>query len=98
MVEQAKSWIRDNSTLVLFLVAQLIAIGAAAASILAYSVRLETRVSIMETRGAEYTVARMDELRQRLTVLEQNIKKNQDSIDRIVEHVLKDMQQRPTPR
>ena len=59
MVAEAKTWIRDNSTLIYFLIAQFIAIGAGAASILAYAVKLETRVMTMETRGAEYTVARM---------------------------------------
>ena len=41
---ELKSWVRENSTLVYFLVAQAIAIGAAGVSIIAYSVRLETRV------------------------------------------------------
>ena len=53
MVEEAKSWIKDNSTLIYFLIAQFIAIGAGAASILAYAVKLETRVHIMEHRGAD---------------------------------------------
>ena len=62
MVEEARSWFRENQTMVLFLIAQAIAIGAAAAALIAYSVKLETRVHIMETRGAEYTVARMEEM------------------------------------
>jgi len=85
MVDQLRSWFRENHTLVIFLIAQAIAVGTAAAAILAYSVRLETRVSIMEHRGAEYTVARMDEMKQRITVLEQAIKKNEASIERIVD-------------
>ena len=85
MVEKLRSWFGDNQTLVLFLAAQAVALGTAAAAILAYSVKLETRVSIMETRGAEYTVARMEEMKQRITVLEQAIKKNEQSIDRIVD-------------
>ena len=89
---QLKGWVRENSTLVYFLIAQMIAIGAGAASILAYSVRLETRVSIMETRGAEYTVARMGEMKERITVLEQKISKNEDSIQRIINEFLKDKQ------
>ena len=43
MVEEVKSWIRDNSTLVYFLIAQLIAVGGAGAAIIAYSVKLETQ-------------------------------------------------------
>ena len=59
MVEPIKNWVKENSTLVGFLVAQLLAIGALGASGFAYMIKLETRVSIMETRGAEYSVARM---------------------------------------
>jgi ERCC4-type nuclease len=90
MVESAKSWIRENSTLVYFLIAQVIAIGTAASAIIAYSVKLETRVSIMETRGAEYTVGIMSDMKQRITVLEQQTKQNEASINRIVQQYLKD--------
>jgi len=78
--------------LVLFLVGQLLALGAAAAAILAYSVKLETRVSIMETRGAEYTVGRMGEMRDKITVLEQKIEVNEASIRRLIDQYLKDRQ------
>jgi uncharacterized coiled-coil protein SlyX len=84
-----KAWFRDNSTLIVFLIAQLVAFGTAGASILAYMVKLETRVSIMETRGAEYTVARMEEMKQRITVLEQQIEKNSAQIERLVDQYLK---------
>jgi len=84
------SWFKENSTLIYFLIAQLIAIGAGAASILSYSVKLETRVHILETRGAAYSVARMDAMSQKITVLEQKIENNEDSIKRIVEQYLKD--------
>jgi uncharacterized small protein (DUF1192 family) len=43
----------------------------------------------MEHRGAAYTVGRMDEMKQRITVLEQNIKKNEASIERIVDVMTK---------
>jgi hypothetical protein len=96
MVEQARSWIRENSSLAVFLVAQLLALGAGAAAIIAYSVKLETRVHIMETRGAEYTVGRMSEMQQRITVLEGLIKENSARIERLVNQYLKDRpQQRP---
>jgi hypothetical protein len=84
MVEEARSWFRQNSTLIYFLIAQFIAIGAGAASILAYAVKLETRVAIMEERGAAYTVARMDEMKLKIAVLERQISRNEDSINRIV--------------
>jgi len=89
MVDQLRSWFRENHTLVIFLVAQAIAVGTAAAAILAYSVRLETRVSIMETRGAEYTVARMEEMKQRITVLEQKADRHTTQIERMVDLLTK---------
>ena len=95
MVEQARSWIRDNSTLIYFLIAQFIAGGALAASILAYMVRLETRVHTMETRGAEYTVARMEEMKLRIASMEQSIRTNDDSIKRIVDVLTRELKVKP---
>jgi hypothetical protein len=90
MVETAKSWIKENSTLVYFLIAQLIAIGAGAASILSYSVKLETRVHILETRGAAYSVQRMDTMANQISVLQQKITHNEERIGRILSEFLKD--------
>ena len=89
MVEGARSWLRDNSTLIYFLIAQFIAIGAFAASGIAYMVKLETRVHIMETRGAEYTVQRMEEMKLKIATLEHQIEKNEQSINRIVDIMTK---------
>lgn len=75
-----------------FLIAQLIAIGAAAASILSYSVKLETRVHILETRGAAYSVKRMDEMAQQIAVLQQKIEQNQESIRTYRDQYFKDRQ------
>lgn len=91
MTDDLKSWLKDNHALALFLVAQAIAMLAAAASILAYSVKLETRVTILETRGAAYTVEKLDTIDRRITVLEQNIEKNTKSIDRIVEVLTREL-------
>ena len=90
MVAEVKSWVKENSTLVYFLIAQMIAIGAGAASVLAYMVKLETRVHIMETRGAEYSVARMAKMEERLTVIEQKMTSNELSIKRLIDRVLED--------
>lgn len=98
MVEQARSWFRQNSTLIYFLIAQFIAIGAGAASVLAYMVKLETRVSIMETRGAEYTVSRMEEMRLKIHGLEQQIDTNEDSIKRIIDIMTRELGKPMPPR
>jgi len=89
MVDQLKSWFAQNHTLVVFLGAQLVAMGAAAAAIIAYSVKLETRVMILETRGAEYSVARMAKSEERITVIEQRQSRNEAQITRIVDIMTK---------
>jgi hypothetical protein len=95
MVQEAKTWIRDNSTLIYFLIAQFIAIGAFVASGLAYMVKLETRVHTMETRGAEYTVSRMEEMKLKIHGLEQQIEQNHKSIDRIVDTMTRQLNVKP---
>jgi hypothetical protein len=90
MVKDIKSWFGENQTLILFLGAQAVALATAAAAILAYSVKLETRVSIMETRGAEYSVARMAKMEERITVLEQQVKSNEAQLLRVVNEFLRD--------
>ena len=94
MVEPLKSWFKENNTLVMFLGAQLIAMGAAAAAFIGYSVKLETRVSIMETRGAEYTVDRMNKISDRITIIEQRQQRNEAQIDRLVSEFIKEIQQK----
>jgi len=89
VVDQFRSWFRENHTLVIFLIAQALALGAAAAAILAYAVKLETRVYTMETRGAEYTVARMEEMKMRITVLEQNQSANAARLERVIDIMTK---------
>jgi hypothetical protein len=86
---ELKSWIRDNSTLVYFLIAQAIAIGTVGVSVITYMVRLETRVSIMETRGAAYTAGRLTTIDERLTKLESTSTDNKQRLDRIVDIMTK---------
>jgi hypothetical protein len=80
MMTSVRSWLKDNQTLVYFLIGQAIAIGAAVLSMTAYMVRLETRVSTLEVRGSPHLAV----IDNRLTVLEAATKDNKGSIDRIV--------------
>jgi hypothetical protein len=89
MVDQLRSWFKENHTLVIFLAAQAVALGAAAAASLAYFTRLETRVMILETRGAEYSVARMNKTDERITIIEQRQARNEAQITRIVDIMTK---------
>lgn len=83
VTDTIKSWLRENHTLIGFLMLQAIAI-------VAYAVRLETRVSIMETRGAEFSVRRMDDMSQRITVLEQGVGTVIARLERILDLVMED--------
>jgi hypothetical protein len=89
MTNEQKSWFKENSTLIYFLIAQALAFGTAGASVLAYMVKLETRVYIMETRGAEYTVARMAKIDERITVMEQRVAAAASRLERVVDQFLK---------
>jgi hypothetical protein len=89
---ELKSWLKDNATLVYFLIAQAIAIGAAVLSMTAYMVRLETRVNTLEVRGSPH----LADINTRLTVLEGLTKNNKDGIDRIVDVMTRELHVLPT--
>ena len=82
---ELRSWLRDNSTLVYFLVAQAIAIGAVVVSIIAYSVKLESRVTTLEVRGSPHLTV----VDNRLTVLESQTRENKERLERIVDVMTK---------
>jgi hypothetical protein len=92
MMTTARSWLKENATLVYFLIAQAIAIGAAVLSITAYMVRLETRVNTLEVRGSPH----LNVIDNRLTVLESTTKDNKRSIDRIVDVMTKELHVSPS--
>jgi hypothetical protein len=91
MAQQFRSWLKDNATLVTFLVAQAFAVAFGIVSIIVYSVKLETRVHIIETRGTAFTVEHMNKQDERLTTLEGSVKKNEDSINRIVDVMTREL-------
>jgi hypothetical protein len=81
MIDKVRSWFTENNALVMFLIAQAVALGAATLSITAYMVRLETRVNTLEVRGSPH----LAEINNRLTVLEKQTEANKQSVDRIVD-------------
>jgi uncharacterized coiled-coil protein SlyX len=80
MVEGAKSWLKENSTLVYFLIGQAALVVGGAFSLTTYMTRLETRVATLETRGSPH----LNVIDSRLTVLESKTSDNKEAIDRIV--------------
>ena len=83
MVEAAKSWVKDNATLIYFLIAQAIALVTAGAYGLSYMVQLESRVNALEVRGSPH----LAEINTRLTVLESRTTNNNDRIDKNDERI-----------
>jgi hypothetical protein len=87
MVNGAKTWLRDNSTLVYFLIAQAVGIGAAVLSMTAYMVKLEARVNTLETRGSPH----LGVIDNRLTVLESTSNENKRRLDNVISIMTKEL-------
>jgi len=91
MVRELKSWLSENQTLVYFLVAQVLTLGAGALTMTAYMVKLEGRVVTLEIRGSPH----LAEINNRLTVTEQETVANQKRIERIVDVMTRELGKRP---
>lgn len=87
MVEDVKSWFRENQTLVLFLLGQGVTLMAGAAYGLSYMVQLEGRVNTLETRGSSH----LAEINNRLTVTEKETQSNDKRIQRVIEIMLREL-------
>jgi hypothetical protein len=86
MTGKVTSWLLENRTLLSVLVAQGLAI-------LIYAVRLETRVTTLETRGSPH----LERIDNRLTVLESLTTTNKHSVDRIIEIMTRELG-KPIPK
>lgn len=84
---ELKTWVRQNSTLVYFLIAQAIFVGGLAFTGYGYMVRLETRVATLETRGSPH----LNIIDVRLTTLESQTKENKERIDRVVDALTREL-------
>jgi len=80
-VTELKTWVRENSTLVYFLIAQAAALISGGAWALSYMVNLEARVAILETRGSSH----LAEINNRLTVTEKETEANGQRLDKITD-------------
>ncbi len=92
MMTSVKSWARENATLLYFLVAQGIALIGGAAWGLSYMVNLESRVATLEIRGSPH----LNQINNRLTVLESTTKDNKDRLDHVIDIMTKELHIGPT--
>lgn len=87
MVEDVRSWFRENQTLVLFLLGQGAALFAGAFYAVSYMSTLEGRVNTLETRGSTH----LADINNRLTVTEKETEANDRRIQRIIEIMLREL-------
>jgi hypothetical protein len=80
MGEQIRSWFKENSALIYFLIGQAILIGI-------YMVNLEARVSTLETRGSPH----LADINTRLTVLEGTTTDNKARLDNVIAIMTKEL-------
>jgi hypothetical protein len=102
MVDDVKSWVKENQALVFFLIAQLIAVVSGLAYIVNWKSDLESRVHILEVRGSPH----LSEINNRLTVTEKETQANtariesyghriDERINRIVEIMTRELGKTP---
>ena len=84
---ELRNWVRENATLVYFLIAQAIALISGGAWGLQYMTRLEERVSTLEHRGSPH----LSVIDNRLTVLESLTRDNRDRLDRVITIMTKEL-------
>jgi uncharacterized coiled-coil protein SlyX len=82
---EIKGWLRNNSGLIYFLIAQATLFGGLAFSGWGYMVRLEQRMSTLEIRGSPH----LNVIDNRLTVLESQSANNKERLDRLVDMATK---------
>jgi hypothetical protein len=85
VTDQIKSWFKENSALIYFLIGQAILIGI-------YMVNLEARVSTLETRGSPH----LAEINTRLTVLEGVSTENKKRLDNVISIMTKELHISPS--
>jgi uncharacterized coiled-coil protein SlyX len=83
---------RENATLVYFLIAQAIALISGGAWGLSYMVNLENRVATLEIRGSPH----LSEINNRLTVTEKETEANKVRLDKMTEIMTRNLSINPT--
>lgn len=78
--EEKKSWFKENQTMIICLIGQLLILGA-------FLVRLETRVHTLEVRGSPH----LEEINRRLTTTEKETQANDRRIEKIVDVMIKNL-------
>ena len=84
---ELRGWVRENATLVYFLIAQAIAIGTVGVSVIVYMTKLEQRVALLESRGSSH----LEAINNRLTVTEKETQSNKERVDRVVEIMTREL-------
>jgi len=89
VIDKVRGWF--DHPLATFVAGQAIALIAVLISIVAYSARLDARVSTLEIRGSPH----LEKIDSRLTVLEAQTTANAERLDRIVDVMTKKLNINP---
>jgi hypothetical protein len=91
MMTEVRSWAKENSTLIYFLIGQAVIIVTALVSlsmaIASYRAETEARIKTLEVRGSPH----LEEINRRLTVTESETKTNKLMLEQIKEVLLRDL-------
>jgi hypothetical protein len=87
VTEEIKTWVKGHSGLTAFLVGEALTIAAILASIIAYAVRMDTRIETLEVRGSPH----IERLEHRMTTTEAETASNKNSINRIVDVMTREL-------
>jgi hypothetical protein len=87
MVENATSWVKQNTGIVAILVGQTIALVGGIAYVVNWKADIESRIHILEERGSPH----LAQINNRLTVTEKETTANKERIDRVVEIMLREL-------
>jgi hypothetical protein len=88
---ELKTWVRENATLVYFLIGQAVALISGAAWGLQYMTTLENRLATLETRGSPH----LNVIDVRLTTLEKVTESNKERLDHVIEIMTRELGKKP---
>jgi len=87
MTDDVKTWAKSNPGLATFLIGEALTIAAILASLIAYAVRMDTRIETLEVRGSPH----IERLEHRMTTTEAETASNKNSINRIVDVMTREL-------
>lgn len=87
MTDQIKMWVKGHTGLAAFLIGEALTIAAILASLIAYAVRMDTRIGTLEVRGSPH----IERIEHRITTIEAKTIANENRLDKIVDVMTREL-------